>query len=267
MSNLRQKLGDALVIFFAVATTIGLCVLNWQPAYTQITNPGIQQHGAVTIGNCAIWGPGVGEMQDTGGTCSPLAACTTGGLLYYTGGLWTCFNGNTAGTKQLQEDAAGAASWVTPLSSVTIAAGAGIGVTGTCAITSTGTCTVALSMGQLTNSLGADVALNNTGLFFTGPTVAQGAVGTWFASGAVELISTTADTFICKLWDGTTVIAATATSNVANKYNSVPLSGYLASPAGNIRISCQDVSSVNGSMPFNASGTSKDATLSVFRIN
>jgi hypothetical protein len=37
----------------------------------------------------------------------------------------------------------------------------------------------------VTNSLGADVLLNNTANYFTGPSVAQGTSGTWFASGNV----------------------------------------------------------------------------------
>src|SRR2546426_953355 len=37
----------------------------------------------------------------------------------------------------------------------------------------------------ITNSLGADVALNNTANYFDGPSVAQGTSGTWFASGTV----------------------------------------------------------------------------------
>ena len=66
----------------------------------------------------------------------------------------------------------------------------------------------------LANSLGADVILANDTLFYDGPSVAQGAVGTWFASGTVSLEDTSsAATFFCKLWDGTTTVASmTATS-------------------------------------------------------
>src|SRR5215469_1021265 len=36
-------------------------------------------------------------------------------------------------------------------------------------------------------TLGADVALNNITTYFDGPSVAQGSVGTWYASGTVTL--------------------------------------------------------------------------------
>jgi len=44
------------------------------------------------------------------------------------------------------------------------------------------------------------------------------------------------------------------------------LSGFIASPAGNIRISCKDVTATTGKILFNASGNSKDATISAMRI-
>jgi hypothetical protein len=121
---------------------------------------------------------------------------------------------------------------------------------------------------QITNSLGSNVTLNDTGAFFTGPTIAQGTAGTWFASGTVTFYdSTTSGTFEVKLWDGTTVIAsAVVVSPGANLLATCSLSGYLASPAGNIRISVKDVSSTGGLMTYNQSGTGKDCTLSAIRI-
>lgn len=121
---------------------------------------------------------------------------------------------------------------------------------------------------KFTSSLGANVALNNTANYFDGPSVAQGTVGTWYATGTVTVSDTAvvATTF-CKLWDGTTVIASTAATNAAANYAMpVALSGYLASPAGNIRISCRNVSATTGLILFNSSGNSKDATVSVHRI-
>jgi len=47
------------------------------PASAQISNPGIQQSGAVTVGNCAVWGPGVGQVQDGGNNCSGAASVTS----------------------------------------------------------------------------------------------------------------------------------------------------------------------------------------------
>ena len=124
------------------------------------------------------------------------------------------------------------------------------------------------NMNQITNSLGADVALNNVSNYFTGPTVAQGSTGTWFASGTVSLIDTTAVAgFDVKLWDGTTVIASARAANPSTGVGiTVSLSGYLASPAGNIRISVRDVTSTGGTIRFNGTGESKDSTLSAIRI-
>jgi hypothetical protein len=122
---------------------------------------------------------------------------------------------------------------------------------------------------SLTASLGADVNLNNTGTYFDGPSVAQGTSGTWFASGTVTLIDTAAgpDAYDVKLWDGTTVIAsARAVASAANIAVTVGLSGYLASPAGNIRISVKDVSNTTGVIKFNLTGNSKDSTVSVISI-
>src|SRR5438067_1919711 len=42
----------------------------------------------------------------------------------------------------------------------------------------------------LANSLAADVALNNTILYFDGPSVMQGSLGTWFASGTILVTDT-----------------------------------------------------------------------------
>lgn len=120
---------------------------------------------------------------------------------------------------------------------------------------------------QITNSLLADVALNNTANYFDGPSVAQGSIGTWFVSGTVTLINTTnSDKFNCKLWDGTTVIASAATLNVSTFWTTVSLSGFITSPAGNLRISVNDPSRTTGVMLFNASGNSKDSTITAFRI-
>lgn len=125
-----------------------------------------------------------------------------------------------------------------------------------------------LSNTAITNSLAADVALNNISNYFTGPTCAQGSTGTWFASGKVTFKDTaSAATFLVKLWDGTTVIdSANVRSTGAGNNATCSLSGYLASPAGNIRISVQDSSLTTGKIVFNDSGESKDSTLSVFRI-
>jgi len=124
-------------------------------------------------------------------------------------------------------------------------------------------------LGALVNSLGGDVALNNTSNYFDGPSVAQGSTGTWFASGSVVLTDTVGSgNILCKLWDGTTVIASgDGNPQSANTLATVSLSGFLATPAGNLRISCRDTSSTSGLIKFNATNNSKDSTISAFRIN
>jgi len=119
----------------------------------------------------------------------------------------------------------------------------------------------------LTNSLIADVLLNNTALFFDGPQIAQGIVGTWFVSGHVTLTDTSIATMSIKLWDGTTVISSGVNSIFsASGFTVVALSGFLAAPAGNIRISVKDNTNTTGKILFNTSGTSKDSTISGYRI-
>lgn len=127
---------------------------------------------------------------------------------------------------------------------------------------------VQVDLSPITASLGADVALSNTGQYFTGPTIAQGSVGTWFASGSVTLHDTAvAAKMNVKLWDGTTVIAsANATTPFANYRVVVSLSGYIATPAGNIRISVNDATSTAGVILYNQSGNSKDSTITAIRV-
>lgn len=116
-------------------------------------------------------------------------------------------------------------------------------------------------------SLGADVALNNTANYIDGPSIAQGTTGTWWVSGTVTLTDTIAANFHAKLWDGTTVIDSTeVTSGGGGFLATISLSGWIASPAANLKISCKDSSSVNGKILFNQTGNSKDSTISAFRI-
>lgn len=125
-----------------------------------------------------------------------------------------------------------------------------------------------VSLTSLTNTLGADVALNNTANFFAGPTVAQGVSGKWYASGTVTMYDSGGSAnFNGKLWDGMTVISSTAaTSIAANKYVTLSLSGIITSPAGNIRIDVKDATATTGVLAFNGTGLSADCTLSVMRI-
>lgn len=131
-----------------------------------------------------------------------------------------------------------------------------------------GTWASPLLAATVANSLGADVLLNNSANYFTGPTVAQGTSGTWVAVGTVTVTDTSgAIQTQCKLWDGTTVIASGKIANLgANVPTTLSLSGTIASPAGNINISCKQPTTTTGKILFNASGESKDSTISAYRI-
>jgi hypothetical protein len=120
----------------------------------------------------------------------------------------------------------------------------------------------------LVNSLSGNVALSDVALYFTGPTCAQGTVGKWWADGTVTMHDTAgASRFDVKLWDGTTVIASCAIQATGGTTPvCASLSGPITTPAGNIRISVKGTGSTSGIILFNATGNSKDSTLTVKRI-
>lgn len=120
----------------------------------------------------------------------------------------------------------------------------------------------------LIGSLGADVAMNNTANYFDGPFVAQGTSGVWFVSGTVTVRDTAgAAAMLGKLWDGSTIISTGRTdTSAANFYGTLTLSGYIANPAGNLRLDVRDSSSTSGAIIFNATGNSKDSTITAVRI-
>lgn len=124
------------------------------------------------------------------------------------------------------------------------------------------------NLSSITNSTGADVALNNTANYFDGPVVVQGTSGTWFASGTVTVVDTAgaADIF-AKLWDGTTVIDSSRVAiPAAGSVMTIALSGVITSPAGNLRISCKDISSTSGAIKFNSTTNSTDSTITAIRV-
>lgn len=124
----------------------------------------------------------------------------------------------------------------------------------------------ATMLSPITASLAADVDLNNTANYFTGPTISQGTSGTWFVSGTVTLTGTVTDQINVKLWDGTTVISSCAVNINAATATVVSLSGYITNPAGDLKISARDTNNTNGKIIFNSSGNSKDSTITAIRI-
>ena len=241
-------------------------------------NQGINLQSSA-VGNKVIYGQilGAGTALIDGGTCNSWSGAS---------GTKEAFFGTTSGCTTLQSAAVASGLLTMPAATDTLVGrnttdtltNKTIGVSnlnnGTGASATTfwrGDATWATPAGNvapspITNSLGADVAMNNTANYFDGPSVAQGTSGTWFASGNVTVTDTSAANIACKLWDGTTMIdssfpALSATFNV-----DVHLSGVLANPAANIKISCKDVSNTTGKIVFNASGNSKDSTITAYRI-
>lgn len=127
-------------------------------------------------------------------------------------------------------------------------------------------------LSPITNSLTSDVVMTVGGTYYDGPTVAQGSSGTWFASGTITILpGSSGEIQHVKLWDGTTVIASAAihtNDSTAGGGFPVSLSGYLASPAGNIRMSATTTmnANINDRIVFDSSGESMDSTISAFRV-
>jgi hypothetical protein len=127
-------------------------------------------------------------------------------------------------------------------------------------------------MSAITNSLTSNVALNNTALYFDGPSVAQGTVGTWFVMGQFCYeTGAAAPVMYYKLWDGTTIISSgvflEGNGTVINSVTCFSLGGIISNPTGNIKISVRDNTSISSQITFNSSGVGKDSTISAIRIN
>jgi hypothetical protein len=119
-----------------------------------------------------------------------------------------------------------------------------------------------------TTALAADVALASAGTYYDGPSIALSSSNLWIAGGTVTLQDPAgAEAFAVILWDGTTVIASTNTqTRTANACVSVTLFGYMPNPAGNVRLSVNSLNSSTAFIRYNASGQSKDSTITAFRI-
>jgi hypothetical protein len=111
--------------------------------------------------------------------------------------------------------------------------------------------------------------MTTSGTYYDGPSVAQGTTGTWFVSGTavVTQSANVNDIVTCKLWDGTTVIDSDVMIGpVSAGTVSHHLSGYLATPAGNLKISCSNASHNGGSIAINNGVDAKASAISAVRI-
>jgi hypothetical protein len=186
-----------------------------------------------------------------------------GDIMYWNGTAWVTLAGNFTGTQVLTESSSGVPSWTTPGTVTSVVAGTGLSG-GT--ITTTGT--VSINMPVLSASLPADVTLTPSNTYVDGPSVAQGTSGTWFVTASITVVDpASANQFSAKLWDGTTIIASGAVITASTTaFLSMTLSGYITSPAGNLRITVKDNGAATGKILFNASGNSKDSTITAIRI-
>jgi hypothetical protein len=125
-----------------------------------------------------------------------------------------------------------------------------------------------VNLSTLSSTLVADVALNNTSLYFTGPSIAQGSSGTWVVGGTVTLLDTAGvAAFIARISDGTNIYSsARLTSTGASNPTSITLFAIATNPSGNLRIEVRDSASTSGLIAFNNSGNSRDSQIWAFRI-
>ncbi|MET4345507.1 hypothetical protein [Bradyrhizobium sp. RT9a] len=125
-----------------------------------------------------------------------------------------------------------------------------------------------LPLSGLNASLGADVSLSSIGGYFQGPSIAQGTAGIWFVTATAGVLDTSgAAGMNCRISDGITVVTSVRTGTAgANAMTSLSLSGVITSPSGNLRLECADTTNAAGVMKFNASGNSKDTSITAVRI-
>lgn len=287
--GLVYSTGAALAILSGTATAnqIPLSGSSTTPAWSTATYPATAAAGTVLAAAsanvvAATTAPTLGANGGTGGSVAFNGSTSGSATVRVAAIAGTATNfqlpaSNGVGGQVLQTDGSGNTSWASAaaggtVTSVQLTAGTGIGVATTSgANPCTASCNLTLSTAitSVTNSLSGNVALNSAN-FFTGPTVAQGTSGTWFASGTVTLSdSAGAATVVCKLWDGTTVIASTTIQVPSGQIGSVSLSGLLTNPATNISIACRDLSSTSGLIRQVSDGTTSTAnasTLSAVRL-
>jgi hypothetical protein len=238
----------------------------------KVTNSQLATAADGTIKSNISGGTAVSSDNTISAVLDKLLGTARGSIAHRGASVWSALTPGTSGFF-LKSNGPGAdlsftsASGGGTVTSVGLTNTYGLSISGS-PVTVSGNISADVQLSRVTNSLGADVAMNNTGNYFDGPSAAQGTTGVWIATGTVSLSdSAGAATMSCKLWDGTTVISSGfGRTSGAGLPTTMSLSGPLASPAGNIKISCRDSSSTSGSIVFNGTGSSKDSTLTVVRI-
>jgi hypothetical protein len=261
-----NKAGDAMAGRLTTVAPSTLAGFNLTPGSDPISpvngDVWVKSSGMYVRINGATVGPLLGAAATTG--TSILLGNGSGGFANYAGTTATSHQWITA------LSATGAATKAQPACADISDAAASCNTNATNATNITSGTLAAARLGGMsviTNSIAGNVSLSSTGSYFDGPSLAQGTSGTWLAMGTVTLNSSTADSIVCKLWDGTSTIANGVFQVSAGGTGSLSLSGTIGTPAANIRISCRDTSTTNGLIVSTSDSTAKSSTLTAIRIN
>lgn len=118
-----------------------------------------------------------------------------------------------------------------------------------------------------TTALGFDVAISNTSSYFDGPSVSVGTTGTWLVIAKVTVRdSAAAITCAAQLWDGTSVIDSAISSTASGGYTTMTLAGVITNPAAALKASVRNFTTTNGLIRYNASGLSKDSSITAIQL-
>jgi len=241
------------IYVYQTGTTTPLTLYADGGLITPISNPIILDAN----GGCTFYYNGAVNMKivsysATGGLIQTIDPC------YPVGGAGTLPGNNTITSAMLAQQ-----NGYTFLGNPTNSLANVIAMTATQVLTTLGT-----PIAPIANAISANIGLTSTGTYFDGPSVAQGSSGTWLALGTLTMNDTAGGArFNVKLWDGTTVIASTSVLE-PNSGNIVTASlhGFITNPAGNLRLSAEDISSSSGLMLYNESGLVKDCNITAIRI-
>lgn len=130
----------------------------------------------------------------------------------------------------------------------------------------TGTSVVTASLTSVTNATTADIALTSgsTTTFVDGPVVTLTSTGTWFLSGTVTFNNSVTALALAKLWDGTTVLSASA-DRLTSVFTSISLSGVVTTTSSAFKISASS-NSTSMVLEANPTGANLGCTLTAVKI-